>query len=39
MRVDDFERAPNPRRVRAFVAEKGMDIELGETEVNHVRNR
>ena len=26
MRLYDFERAPNPRRVRIFVAEKGVDI-------------
>lgn len=28
MRIHDFERAPNARRVRAFVAEKGVHIEF-----------
>jgi len=28
MRLFDFQRAPNPRRVRIFLAEKGLDIPL-----------
>ena len=27
MRLFDFNRAPNPRRVRMFIAEKGLEIE------------
>ena len=28
MILHDFERAPNPRRVRIFIAEKNIDIEI-----------
>ena len=28
MKLYDFERAPNARRVRVFAAEKGIDLEM-----------
>lgn len=39
MKLYDFHRAPNPRRVRIFLAEKGIDIPVEQVDVPNNANR
>lgn len=39
MKIIEQERAPNPRRVKIFVAEKGLDIEFEKIEINKAEHR
>lgn len=39
MRIIEQERAPNPRRVKIFVAEKGIDIAFEKLEINKAEHR
>ena len=39
MKIYDFKLAPNPRRVRIFLAEKGLDIQLEEIDIMKGVNR
>lgn len=39
MRIIEQERAPNPRRVKIFVAEKGIDIAFEKLELNKAEHR
>ena len=39
MKVHDSKAAPNPRRVRIFVAEKGLDVQFEEVDIVNAVNR
>ena len=39
MRIIEQERAPNPRRVKIFVAEKGIEIAFEKLELNKAQHR
>ena len=39
MKVHDSKAAPNPRRVRIFVAEKGLDVPFEEVDIMNAVNR
>ncbi|MFP6626673.1 MAG: glutathione S-transferase family protein [Deltaproteobacteria bacterium] len=39
MKLYDSTIAPNPRRVRMFLAEKGIEVPLEEVDINHAENR
>ena len=39
MKIYDSKAAPNPRRVRIFVAEKGLDVPLEEVDIVNAVNR
>jgi len=39
MKIYDFKMAPNPRRVRIFLAEKGIDIYYEQVDLTSGKNR